>query len=126
EDLGFSSVWLTDHVIGLRSFAPVYEPEWSEIFISLTHMAATTSTIRLGTGVLVVPYRDPVLTAKMVATVDQLSNGRVILGIGSGWSKGEYAALGRLDQFDTRGAVTDEALDIMVECWKGGEVTWQG
>ncbi|HVW42023.1 MAG TPA: TIGR03619 family F420-dependent LLM class oxidoreductase [Amycolatopsis sp.] len=126
EELGFAAVWLTDHVIGLRSFAPVYEPEWAEILASLSHMAATTSSIRLGTGVLVVPYRDPVLTAKMIATIDQLSEGRVILGIGTGWSKGEYAALGRLDHFDARGRVTDEALDVMVACWRGERLAWNG
>jgi len=126
EDLGFDSVWLTDHVVGLRSFAPVYETAWSEILVSLTHIAATTSTIRLGTGVLVVPYRDPVLTAKMVATIDQLSAGRVILGIGSGWSREEFSALGRFNLFDARGAVTDEALDVMVECWRGRESSWRG
>ena len=126
EDLGFSTIWLTDHVIGVRAFAPVYEPEWAEIVVCLAHMAATTNTIRLGTGVLVIPYRDPVLTAKMLATIDNLSDGRVTLGIGTGWSKAEFAALGQLDNFDARGAVTDESLDVILRCWQGGEFDWAG
>jgi probable F420-dependent oxidoreductase len=126
EDLGFSTVWLTDHVIGVRAFAPVYEAEWAEIVVCLAHMAATTTTIRLGTGVLVVPYRDPVLTAKMLATIDNLSDGRLTLGVGTGWSKAEFAALGQLDNFDPRGVVTDESIDVMLRCWQGGEFDWAG
>ncbi len=126
EDLGFSTVWLTDHVIGVRAFAPVYEAEWTEIVVCIAHMAATTTTIRLGTGVLVVPYRDAVLTAKMLATIDNLSDGRLTLGVGTGWSKAEFAALGQLDSFEARGAVTDESLDVMVRCWQGGEFDWAG
>lgn len=127
EDLGFSTIWLTDHVIGIRAYSPVYEPEWTEIVTSLAYMAGTTTSIRLGTGVLVVPYRDPVLTAKMVSTIDQLSDGRVTLGIGSGWAKAEYGALGQLRHFDSRGAVTDETLDLMLHCWNAdGEFDWKG
>lgn len=125
ESLGYSTVWLTDHVIGLRHFQPVYEPEWAEIVTSMAYMAATTTSIRLGTGVLVIPYRDPVLTAKMIATIDRLSDGRVTLGIGAGWSKAEYGALGVMRHYPVRGAVTDESLDLMIRCWQGGEVDWK-
>jgi probable F420-dependent oxidoreductase len=126
EDLGFDSIWLTDHVIGARAYTPVYEPEWAEIVTGLAYLAARTSTVKLGTGVLVLPYRDPVLTAKMIATIDNLSGGRVILGVGAGWSKTEYAALGRFDRFDARGAVTDETIEVMRRCWEGGEFDWDG
>ena len=70
DDLGYSAVWLTDHVIGSKSFLPVYEPEWTEVLTSLSYMAATTTRCRLGVGVLVVPYRDPVFTAKVLSTID--------------------------------------------------------
>lgn len=126
EEAGYDSVWVTDHVIGVRSFQPVYGATWAEPLMSLAWIAGTTSRIRLGIGVLVVPYRDPVLTAKMVATLDQLSGGRVDLGIGTGWARSEYYALGRGELFEERGAVTDESLDLMLRCWEGGEFGWDG
>ena len=85
-----------------------------------------TSKIRLGIGVLVAPYRDPVLTAKMIATIDQLSGGRVDLGIGTGWSRSEFQALGRGDVYGDRGALTDETIELMQRCWQGGEFGWSG
>jgi len=126
EEAGYDSVWVTDHVVGVRSFEPVYGGTWMEPVTSLTYMAATTSRIRLGMGVLVVPYRDPVLTAKMIATIDRLSDGRVDLGIGTGWAKSEYHALGRGVFFEPRGKVTDESIALMLRCWEGGEFGWDG
>ncbi len=126
EDMGFGGLWFTDHVVGQRAYQPVYGPVWLEIMTAMTWAAANTKTIRLGTGVLVVPYRDPVMTAKQLTTIDVLSGGRVDLGVGTGWSKGEYHALGRGDIFDQRGAVTDESLDVMLRCWEGGEFSWDG
>jgi len=126
ERLGYDSLWVTDHVIGVKSFKPVYGPTWMEPVTSLAWIAGVTSKIRLGIGVLVVPYRDPVLTAKMVATIDQLSGGRVDLGIGTGWARSEYHALGRGDLFADRGAVTDESLDVMLRCWEGNEFGFDG
>jgi len=126
EALGYDSLWVTDHVIGVRSFQPVYGATWMEPLTSLAWIAAATQKIRLGIGVLVVPYRDPVYTAKLIATIDQLSDGRVDLGVGTGWAKSEYHALGRGAIFDSRGAVTDESLDVMLRCWEGGEFGWDG
>lgn len=126
EALGYDSLWVTDHVIGVNSFNPVYGATWMEPLTSLAWIAGATSKIRLGIGVLVVPYRDPVLTAKMLATIDQLSGGRVDLGIGTGWARSEYHALGRGHLFADRGAVTDESLDVMMRCWEGGEFSWDG
>jgi len=76
--------------------------------------------------VLVVPYRDPVLTAKMLSTIDNLSDGRLVVGIGAGWARGEFAALGRAESFERRGEVVDESLKIMLRCWQGGEFRWEG
>lgn len=126
ETLGYSTVWVTDHIIGSRSFLPVYEPEWAEALTALAYIAATTTRIRLGIGVLVVPYRDPVYAAKVLATVDNLSDGRLTVGIGAGWSKAEFGALGVFRHFDRRGSVTDESVDLMMRCWEGGEFDWQG
>ena len=105
EALGYRSVWAADHIVfptRLTSKYP-YHPEGkfpfepSDNFLEpltvLTYIAACTTTIRLGTGVLIIPYRHPVVTAKVVATLDVLSHGRVILGAGVGWMAEEFAFL---------------------------------
>jgi probable F420-dependent oxidoreductase len=125
EAMGFTGLWLTDHVLGVDGYT-IYGDYWLEILATLSYLAGTTKTIRLGTGVLVIPYRDPVLTAKMLSTIDVLSGGRVDLGIGTGWTRREFIALGRGDLYEERGAVTDEALDVFMTCWKGGEFSHQG
>ncbi|GAB2483361.1 LLM class oxidoreductase [Jatrophihabitans fulvus] len=126
EEMGFESVWFTDHVVGVRAMEGVYGSYWLDPLIAMTWVAARTSTIRLGTGVLVVPMRDAVLTAKMVATIDVFSNGRVDLGIGTGWSRSEFRAVGAAARFDARGKVTNEALEVFRACWSGGEVEYHG
>jgi probable F420-dependent oxidoreductase len=126
EELGFSSLWVTDHVVGVRGMAPVHGPFWLDAVTCLAHLAATTSVARLGIGVLVVPYRNPVLTAKMLTTIDLLSDGRLDIGIGTGWSRTEYRALGVRHLFEGRGRATDEALEVMRKCWRGGAVEHDG
>jgi len=126
EERGFDSVWFTDHVIGSHSFEPVYEPEWVEALTALSYVAAITSRVRIGVSVLVAPYRDPVYAAKVLSSVDNLSAGRVVVGVGAGWSRVEYQALGRAGIYDARGSVTDETLAVIRRCWEGGEVDWAG
>lgn len=126
EELGFSSVWFTDHVIGLRAYEPRFGPVWMELLASLAYAAGRTARIRLGSGVMVVPYRDPVYAAKVLATVDQLCDGRLNVGVGVGWARSEYKALGVGDLFERRGAYTDEALDVMMRCWEGGKLGYDG
>lgn len=139
EALGFSSFWLGDHVviprdvdqsvherdvggnvrIADKTVVDVFEP-----VVTLAHLAAHVQTIRLGFGVLVIPYRNPVLTAKMLSSIDVLSGGRLMLGAGVGWMEGEFSALGA--SFSDRGAVTDEYLRVMVECWTRENPTFSG
>jgi len=123
EDLGFDSVWVSDHVV-----VPVgssYIPEHMlEPLATLAFLAAETSHVRLGTSVLIVPYRNPVFTAKFVATVDELSEGRVVLGVGAGWLQEEFAALGV--PFDERGARTDEGLRVIRNLWETETSTFEG
>jgi probable F420-dependent oxidoreductase len=126
EDLGYRSVWFTDHVIGMDAYAPVYEKEWAESLTSLSYVAAATERVKIGTSILVLPYRDPVYTAKVLATADQLSGGRLIVGVGAGWTRREYIALGRGHLFEERGEALDEALDLLTACWSGGSVAWSG
>jgi probable F420-dependent oxidoreductase len=126
ETWGYDSLWFTDHVVGVRAMAEVYGSYWLDPLVALTWVAARTSTIRLGTGVLVLPHRDPVLTAKMIATVDVFSGGRVDLGVGAGWSRVEFRALGMADRYDARGRVTDESIEVLRRCWAGGPVEYEG
>jgi len=125
EEMGFDGLWLTDHVVGIGAYS-MYGGYWLEILTTMSYLAATPRRIRIGTGVLVLPYRDPDLTAKMLATIDVLSNGRVDLGIGTGWALDEFQALGVETKFEGRGRVTDEALDVMLKCWQGGRFDFEG
>jgi probable F420-dependent oxidoreductase len=126
EQWGYDSLWVTDHTVGVRAMDGVYGDYWLDALTALTWMAASTSRVRLGTGVMVVPHRNPVLASKMVTTLDLLSSGRIDLGIGAGWSKVEYRALGVEEFFAHRGRVTDEAIEVMLACWNGGDVAYDG
>jgi probable F420-dependent oxidoreductase len=92
--------------------------------LNIAHAAARTSRIKLGTNVFILPLRDPFSTAQAAATAQNLSNGRVVMGVGSGWLREEYEAL-RLD-FDRRGSRLDEALEVMDKLWSGKPVEHQG
>jgi probable F420-dependent oxidoreductase len=126
EALGYDSIWVTDHVVGTRSMEGTYESHWLESLTVLTWLAARTSRVRLGTGIVVLPHRDPVLLAKMVATIDVLSAGRIDLGVGSGWSRVEFRALGVEHLFEHRGKVSDECLEVLQLCWRGGDISYDG
>jgi len=110
EELGYSSLWTSDHIL-----IPVNRPEpfgnVLETFTTLSYLAARTETIRLGTGILVLPQRDPLLAAKQAATIHHLSAGRFTLGIGVGYMAEEYSFL-RAD-FDSRGQLADEYVQAI-------------
>jgi len=116
ENLGFDSVWVMDHLFNTGYIRerlenkPYYHP-----MSTLSYMAATTSKVILGTSVLVLPYHNPVELAKYAATLDQISNGRVLLGVGVGAMTEEFNALG-ISMRD-RGSLTNECIDIMKELW---------
>ena len=115
EDLGFRALWTSDHLLApstLPQFARVFEP-----LVVLAHLAAVTSRIRLGTSVIVLPMRSPFVVAKQAATLDQLSNGRLILGIGVGSFGEEYTNVHA--DFRTRGARLDEAIRLFRHLWSG-------
>ena len=124
EELGFDALFVNDHVIvddSQRSelWRNVYDP-----MVVLSYVAARTSKIKLGTSVLIMPYRNPIVTAKMLATLDQMSGGRVIAGVGSGWNQAEYDALG--EPFRQRGSRTNEYLKLWQACWAPGITSFQG
>src|SRR5262249_20783396 len=99
--------------------------DYLEPLAMMAYLARATSRIRLGTSVLVVPYRHPLLVAKMLATIDVLSKGRVILGAGVGWLREEFEAVGA-PAFEARGTVTDEALGLMRAAWTTDPVSFHG
>ena len=121
EDLGFDSVWATDHLLHQSRF---YAVPWLDPIVSLTYVAATTSRLRLGTSVLVLPTRQPVVLAKQVATLQALADERYILGVGTGWDDREFRAIGQ--QRTERGGRTDESIAIMRRLLAGESVTHQG
>src|SRR5512134_2353658 len=121
EDLGFESAMLIDHLLVTP---PAYRTTWLEPISLLSALAGVTRTIRLGTLVLVLPFRDPVAFAKEWATLDVLSGGRSILGVGVGWHEGEFAAL-RIP-FRERGRRMNEMLEAITALWAGDAVTYEG
>ncbi|TVQ55333.1 MAG: TIGR03619 family F420-dependent LLM class oxidoreductase [Rhodobacteraceae bacterium] len=107
EELGFDSVWVWDHVLlGTDPYFPILDS-----LSLLTAVAARTSRIKIGTGILVLPLRNPVLLAKQLSTIDQISGGRLMLGTAAGWYKREYDAVGV--PFEKRGKIMDRNLEIM-------------
>ncbi|MAE93092.1 MAG: hypothetical protein CL910_00385 [Deltaproteobacteria bacterium] len=115
EELGFADVWVSDHLIVPRTAKYPPSAYIIEPFMALAWAAAATSSVGLGTTVIVVPLRPAVALAKMLASLDLMSGGRVIFGGASGWLREEFEALGV--PFETRGARTNEALDIIRRCW---------
>lgn len=136
EGLGFDSLWASDHVVvpyTIRSRYPYSDtgrfplpPDatFLEPLTALTLVAGVTERVKLGTTVLVLPHRHPVLAAKTIATLDHLAPGRVILGVGVGWMREEIEILG--GSYDRRGAWSDEAIRIMKACWRDGRASHRG
>jgi probable F420-dependent oxidoreductase len=116
EDAGFESLWVGDH-IALPSGLPGADEPRLEALAALFYLAAVTSTVRLAAGVLVLPQRNPVLLAKQLTSLDVLSGGRLIVGVGVGHVEAELAALGV--PMSERGRRADEALARMRELWAG-------
>lgn len=123
EDLGFDSLWVSDHIIVPEGSG--YIPEFmDEPLAVLAFLAAETRHITLGTSVLIVPYRDPVFTAKFLSTVDYLSSGRLVVGVGAGWLEAEFEALGV--PFAERGPRTDEYLRVYRNLWETETSSFEG
>ena len=140
ERLGFESLWMGDHVIipktyndtrypyrfGLGGgFTSTSENPWFESISALCYVAGRVEKPRLGLSTLVTPYRNPILAAKMLSTLDVLSGGRLVLGVGTGWMKEEFDAL-RTAPYEDRGAVTDEYVEIFIELWTKDDPNYQG
>lgn len=136
EKAGVESLWTVEHVIYPSSYDSKYpydpsgqmamapDTDLTDPLIWLTWLAANTSSIRLGTGIMILPERNPLVLAKQVGTLDSFSGGRFELGIGVGWLKEEFEALGV--PWERRGARTDEYVAVMRELWGGNEVSFDG
>lgn len=124
EDAGFEGFALTEHPAPSASWLKAGGHQTLDPFVALGHAAAVTTRIQLLTYLTVVPYRNPLLLAKSAATVDLLSNGRFVLGVGTGYLKAEYFSLGA--NFDERNELFDEALDVMPMSWSGEPFTYDG
>lgn len=136
EQAGFESLWAIEHIVVPTGYETAYpysdsgrmpigeDASLPEPLTWLAYVAAVTDRIRLCTGVLVLPQRNPLLLAKAVASLDFLSGGRVSLGIGAGWLKEEFEALGF--PFEGRGKRMDESIEIMRRLWSQPEASFQG
>ncbi len=125
EALGFAALSLPDHVImPVRPGVPSISTVWYDPFVLTAHLATLTQRLRFIFNVLVVPYRPPVQLAKAVSTLDVISNGRLTLGVGGGWLKGEFRVLGI--PFEDRGPLTDEYLRAMRALWTQDEPSFEG
>ena len=136
EDRGFESIWVAEHVVMFDDYESQYpyaddgrfpgggDTGLLEPLTALTYLAAVTDRIRLGTGICLVPQRNPVYTAKQVVDLDNLSGGRVDFGIGVGWLKEEFDVVAA--PFDHRGARTDEYLQVMRALWTEDPSSFEG
>lgn len=128
EEAGFESIWTVDHVVVPKGYKSTYpyaasgrmgdgneDMHYPDPLIYMAYLASVTKTIRLATGILIIPQRNPVVAAKQIATLDQLSGGRIDLGIGVGWLEEEFNAIGV--PFEGRGKRTDEHIAAMRALW---------
>ena len=121
EDLGFDSLFITDHLLAAKRF---YSVSFLEPLSALAVAAGVTERVRLGTSILIMPLRNPVILAKELATLQFLSGNRMVLGAGVGWNDAEYDAVGV--KKSERGRRTDEILDIIIPLLEGETVTYHG
>ena len=136
EELGFDSLWVSDHVVVPRSLDSSYpysrdggfpvppEMPFQEPIATLLFLAGVTQRVKLGTTVLVIPMRNPIVTAKQLATLDVLSNGRLLLGVGAGWMHEEFEMLGV--PFERRGARCDEYIELYKALWTEDNPSFHG
>ena len=134
EDLGFESIWYAEHpAVPVESDSPFPatggEIPWTyshftDPYIALARASGATSTIKLGTGITLVPERNPLLLAKEIATLDRFSGGRFLFGIGTGWLREETEIFG--GDFEHRWTQTREALEVMKELWTKDEAEYHG
>lgn len=125
ERLGWRTLWADDHILVDRADPAIYRHIY-ELLTTMAWLGGQTSRIRLGTSVIVVPQRNAVITAKELATIDALTGGRVVAGVGIGNYAGEYRNLGMADRFRVRGAFLDETILLWRHLWSGSGEPFRG
>ena len=116
ESSGFAAVVLSDHVAPTAEVTEVYPPPFYDPLTAIGWLAGQTEHLLLATSVLVVPYRHPLLTARVAAMLAEISGGRFALGVGVGWSPTEFAAIGA--DYERRGPITDQYLNVITTAWR--------
>lgn len=124
ESMGFDSVWVTDHVVVPATSIDAFGPDFYEAVAVMSYVAGITKRVQIGAAILIVPYRHPLVLAKMLATADQLSDGRIILGAGLGWLEAESNLLGVPHR--KRARMADESLAVMRACWESEQPEFHG
>jgi probable F420-dependent oxidoreductase len=124
EDAGLDDLWIGDHIAVPPNDAEGSGGRYLDPLATLAYLAGTTTRINLGVGVLVLPYRPALPTAKLIATIQELSGGRLLLGVGGGWMEAEFRAVGV--DFRRRGRITDQTLEFLHRCFASDEVEANG
>lgn len=124
ESLGFDSIWVTDHVVVPDASVEAFGPTFYEAVTVMSYLAGITTRVQIGAAILIVPYRHPLVLAKMLATADELSGGRLIFGAGLGWLESESNLLGVPHK--RRARVADEALAVIRACWESDQPEFHG
>src|SRR5580765_8784182 len=124
ERAGIDHLWVADHIAIPPDQAEGSGGRYLDPLGTLAFLAAATDRIRLGTGVLVLPYRPPLATAKWVATIQELSGGRLLFGVGAGWMEAEFRAVGV--PRNQRGRITDQTLAFLNQCFSNDVVELNG
>ena len=133
EERGFESLWAPEHShipVDTKSSFPLWDAipkkyyDVMDPFVSLTAAAVATETLKLGTGICLVQQRDPIQTAKLVASIDQVSGGRFLFGVGTGWNAEEMADHGTV--FETRNKLARERIEAMKEMWTQSKAEYHG
>ena len=126
DKLGFWGAVIPDHYMWAEAFGQPQKDSTVESWVALTYLAAKTQKIKLGTIVTPIPFRPPAMLAKMVATMDVLSSGRAVLGVGAGWSQTEFEGYSTWDNSKTRVEKTQEGVDLILQLWEKPEVDFKG
>jgi probable F420-dependent oxidoreductase len=137
EQSGYDAIWLTDHLVVPARYESTYPYDPSgrpggltpdvplpDVWVTIGYLSGCTSRLQLGTGVFILPLRNPLVTARAAATAQTVSRGRLVMGIGTGWMREEFDTVG--EDFDNRGRRTDEIIDILRQLWTGQPVTYRG
>lgn len=124
ESLGFHSIWASDHVVVPDGQVGRFTQHFYDPFILLSAIASKTSNLTIGTSLIILPYRNPVVVANMISSLDILSRGRVVFGVATGWLKEEFDILGV--PFERRGKRTNEYIEVIKELWESDTPKYNG